>query len=206
EELASVFGAVDWIERMKLGRVPLEGLRRCVVVGGGNTAIDAAREVKGLGVADVVMLYRGDEPGMSGYEHEWHAAKAEGVRGEWRGAVTAFQGAGRVERLTCSRLDAAKKPVPGSAFVIEADLVLLAIGQSKLGEQFARLSGVSVERGRIVTDAEGRTGREKWYAGGDCANGGKEVVNAAAEGKAAARAIHADLMGGGERGERRAHG
>ncbi|HYC99992.1 MAG TPA: FAD-dependent oxidoreductase, partial [Phycisphaerales bacterium] len=97
EGLAGVFGAVDWIERMKLGHAALGGVRRCVVVGGGNTAIDAVREVKGLGVADVVMLYRGDEPGMSGYAHEWHAAKAEGVRGESRAPRTAFEGDGRVE-------------------------------------------------------------------------------------------------------------
>jgi glutamate synthase (NADPH/NADH) small chain len=203
EGLAGVFGAVDWIERMKLGRVPLDGVKRCVVVGGGNTAIDAAREAKGLGIADVVMLYRGDEAGMSGYQHEWHAAKTEGVRGEWRALPVSFDGDSQVRRIRCTRLDVAKKPVAGSDFVIDADLVLVAIGQSKLGEQLGKLTGISVERGRIVTDAEGRTGRAKWYAGGDCANGGKEVVNAAAEGKAAARAIHASLSGAGKG---RAHG
>ncbi|HYC99854.1 MAG TPA: FAD-dependent oxidoreductase, partial [Phycisphaerales bacterium] len=116
---------------------------------------------------------------------------------------TAFEGDGRVERVVCTRLDGSKKPVAGSGFSIDAELVLVAIGQSKLGDLLGRLSGVSVERGRIVTDAQGRTGRLKWYAGGDCANGGKEVVNAAAEGKAAAQAIHADLT---DCGKGRAHG
>jgi dihydropyrimidine dehydrogenase (NAD+) subunit PreT len=194
EDLPGVEGAVSWIERMKLGKVPA-GLRRAVVVGGGNTAIDAVREAIGLGVAEVTMVYRGDEAKMSGYEHEWKAAKVEGARAEWRAQPVAFEGDGRVERLVCRRLDGQKRPVPGSDFALEADLVLVAIGQSKLGALLANLGGIHVENGRVATDAEGRTGRAKWYAGGDCRNGGQEVVNAAAEGKAAARAIHAFLSG-----------
>lgn len=195
EGLAGVHGAVEWIERMKLTRVPLESVQRCVVVGGGNTAIDTVREVKGLGVRDVVMVYRGDEAGMSGYQHEWHAAKVEGVRAEWRTLPVAYEGAGKVHRVRCTRLDGAKQPIAGSTFAIDADLVLVAIGQSKLGAMLSKLAGIRIDRGRIVTDAHGRTGRAMWYAGGDCANGGKEVVNAAAEGKAAALAIHAFLSG-----------
>lgn len=197
EDMDGVYGAVEWIERMKLGRVPARDARRCVVVGGGNTAIDAAREAKGLGVPDVVMLYRGEETGMSGYQHEWLAAKAEGVRGFWRSVPIAFDGEGRVDSVVCVKLDEHKRPIAGSEFVIETDLVLVAIGQSKLGESLKALGGVKIDGGRVVVDAGGRTGRAKWYAGGDCANGGKEVVNAAAEGKTAARAIHADLMGKG---------
>ena len=75
-------------------------------------------------------------------------------------------------------------------FVLIVWLVLIAIGQAKLGELVAALPGVRVERGRVVVDDDGFTGRAKVFAGGDCANGGKEVVNASAEGKRAARAIH----------------
>ena len=99
--------------------------------------------------------------------------------------------------VMCIKLDDQKRPIPGSEFVIETDLVLVAIGQSKLGDSLMALGGVAIDKGRVVVDAGGRSGRAKWYAGGDCANGGMEVVNAAAEGKAAARAIHADLMGKG---------
>jgi len=91
------------------------------------------------------------------------------------------------------RVDENKRPISGSDFVVEADLVLLAIGQSKLGAMLAGLPGITVESGRIRTDAHGFTGRAKWYAGGDCTNGGKEVVNAAAEGKRAAQAIDAAI-------------
>lgn len=194
EGLAGVEGAVAWIERMKLGRV--EPARHAVVVGGGNTAVDAVREALGLGVGRVTMVYRGDEATMSGYAHEWKAAKVQGALAEWRAVPYAFEGAGRVERVLCRRLDAERRPVPGGDFALEADLVLVAIGQSKLGERLRALGGLRIEGGRVVTDARGYAGRPKWFAGGDCRNGGKEVVNAAAEGKAAARAIHAFLTGG----------
>lgn len=195
ENLSGVHGAVAWIERMKLAKVPLTGIRRCVVVGGGNTAIDAVREAIGLGIPGVTMVYRGGEAGMSGYEHEWEAAKVEGAHAEWRTLPVAYEGDGAVKRVRCVRLDEQKKPIAASEFAIDTDLVLVAIGQSKLGEMLSKLSGITVERGRIVTDGHGKTGRAKWFAGGDAANGGKEVVNAAAEGKAAARAIHAFLGG-----------
>ena len=97
--------------------------------------------------------------------------------------------------IKCVRLDASKKPIAGSDFVVSADLVLVAIGQSTLGHMLASMSGVVVEKGRVVTDEHGRTGRKGLFAGGDCRNGGKEVVNAVAEGDAAALAIDAYLKG-----------
>ncbi len=196
EDLPGVFGAVDWIERMKTGKVSAEGVKNCVVVGGGNTALDVVREARGLGVARVTMVYRGVEEKMSGYAHEWKAAETEGGRAEWQAVPVAFEGKGKVERVRCHKLDASKKPIPGEEVTLDADLVLVAIGQSKLGEMLAKLSGIRIDKGRVVTDESGFTGRAKWFAGGDCRNGGKEVVNGAAEGKAAARAIHAMLSGG----------
>ena len=190
ESLPGVVGAVQWIEHIKRAKATLDGVHRCVVVGGGNTAIDAVREALGLGIPRVTMLYRGGESGMSGYQHEWDAAKQHGAIGEWRALPVAFEGSGKVQRVRCQRLDEHKKPVAGSDFTIDADLVLVAIGQSKLGQMLGSLSGITIDQGRVVTDAHGFTGRSKWYAGGDCTNGGKEVVNAAAEGKAAAHAIH----------------
>ncbi|GDY00866.1 oxidoreductase [Planctomycetota bacterium] len=196
EHLAGVHGAVEWIESMKLARVATAGVQHCVVVGGGNTAIDAVREARGLGIPRVTMLYRGSEVKMSGYAHEWRSALPEGGCAEWQAIVTRFEGSQSVERLHCQRLDAQKQPISGSDFVLDAQLVLLAIGQSKLGTLLAGLEGIEIEGGRIVTDAHGSTGRKGWFAGGDCRNGGKEVVNAAAEGKSAALAIHAYFSGG----------
>jgi glutamate synthase (NADPH/NADH) small chain len=196
EDLGGVFGAVDFIEKMKLDRVSLESVNHVLVIGGGNTAIDCVREALGLGAPVVSLVYRGTEDHMSGYEHEWSAAREEGARAVFQTLPVAFEGEGRVQRMQAIHVDAQKKAVAGSEFTIEADLVLVAIGQSKLGALLGKLDGIRVEGGRVVVDEHGATGRAGWYAGGDAANGGKEVVNAAAEGKAAARGIHRYLSGG----------
>jgi glutamate synthase (NADPH/NADH) small chain len=206
EELRGVQGAVAWIERMKLGDAGLADVRSAVVIGGGNTALDAVRELLALGVPQVTMLYRGSEDVMGGYAHEWAAAKDAGARAEWRAVAVAFEGAGALERVRCARTDEARKPIPGTEFTIAADLALVAIGQAKLGVALAGLAGIRVEGGVVRVDADGFTGRPGWYAGGDCANGGKEVVNAAAEGMAAARAIDRELAAGGGTGRKDKNG
>ena len=195
EELPGIHGAVELIERMKLGKLPLQGVKHALVIGGGNTAIDGVRELMVLGVPNVTLVYRGQEPKMPGYRHEWSAAREAGVSALFQAVPVAFEGSGKVERARCVRMDENKKPIAGSEFNVAADLVLMAIGQSTLGEQLASLSGIEIKKGRVVTDEHGATGRKGWYAGGDCRNGGKEVVNAAAEGKAAAQAIHSHLGG-----------
>lgn len=196
--LAGVHGAVQWIEAMKLGEVDVSGVTHAVVLGGGNTAVDAVRELAGLDIPCVSMVYRGQESGMSGYQHEWSEAKREGVRGAWRAQPVGYEGAdGHVTGVRCAVLDEHKKPV-GREYTEPAELVLLAIGQSKLGDMLGSLDGVTVQWGRVVTAEDGATGRPGLYAGGDAANGGKEVVNATAEGMRAARGIDAYL--GGDRG------
>ena len=188
-DLDGIYGAVDFIEQFKLGTVSLQSVRTAVVVGGGNTALDAVRELRGLGLDDVLLLYRGTEKSMSGYEHEWKAGKLEGVRGIWRSQPIAFEGKDRVQRVRCVRLDEQKVPIDGGEYTVAADLVLLAIGQNRLSEIVSELDGVEVKEGRIVVSERGETTRPGIYAAGDCANGGTEVVYAAAEGKRAAQAI-----------------
>jgi glutamate synthase (NADPH/NADH) small chain len=196
DDLENVVGAVDFIERFKLENVDLSGVHTCLVLGGGNTAIDAVREAKGLGIPDVAMVYRGTEEGMSGYAHEWQAAKVENVRGVWRTQPVAYEVEGdRVTGVRVVSMDAEKKPVPGTERVLCADLVLVAIGQAKQGELAEGLEGVLFEWGKVLTDEHGATGRPGVYAGGDCRNGGKEVVNAVAEGRDAALAMHDYMMG-----------
>ncbi|MEN9784802.1 MAG: hypothetical protein RLZZ299_66 [Pseudomonadota bacterium] len=196
ETLAGVHGAVRWIEAMKAAPLDLSAVRDAVVIGGGNTAIDAVRELKGLDVPRVTLVYRGDEAGMSGYAHEWENAVLEGVGAVWNAQPVGFEGTGAVTGVRCLRTGADKKPLAGTEFTVPAQLVLVATGQARIGQLLGGLPGVQLERGRVVADAQGRTGHPKVFVGGDCANGGKEVVNAAAEGKNAARAIHAALSGG----------
>jgi len=192
-----VQGAVDFIAQMKLTALDLSGVTQAVVIGGGNTALDAVRELKGLGVERVTLAYRGGEEQMSGYAHEWSEAKREGVEARWRAQPLSFSSeGGKVTGVTFQAMDEQKQPIAGQTLSLPADLVLLAIGQGKLGALTAGL-GVEVERGRLVTDEQGATAAEGVYAGGDCRNGGKEVVNAVAEGDQAAHAIHAFLTGGG---------
>ncbi|HIA04564.1 MAG TPA: NAD(P)-dependent oxidoreductase [Myxococcales bacterium] len=195
EDLDGVVGAVDYIERLKMGAVSLDEIKKVAVIGGGNTALDCVRELLGMGVTNVTLVYRGTESGMSGYMHEWDVGKKNGAHVNWRSQPTAYVGNGRVNAVECLALDENKQTIAGSEFTLPADLVLVAIGQSKLGAMLTPLAGVELDWGRVVVDEHGATGHPGVYAGGDCANGGKEVVNAVYEGKTAAQAMHQYLTG-----------
>jgi dihydropyrimidine dehydrogenase (NAD+) subunit PreT len=192
EDGPGVVGATAFIERLKNEPgFAVAGVRRAVVVGGGNTAIDVARELGKVGVADVAMVYRRSAHEMSGYAHEMAQARVEGARlvesvqpvsvvRDHDGAVTAVRVA-----ITHNGV------VTGDAHELPCDLVVLAIGQSKLRAVAQGFDGVALDkRGCVVVDTvTRRTGNARVYAGGDCINGGKEVVNAAADGREAARAM-----------------
>ncbi len=201
EDLPGCVGAVALIERIKNeAGFRLSGVTRAVVIGGGNTALDAVRELSALGVPHVTMLYRRGEAEMTGYSHELAAAKREGAEVRFWAAPVAIEGQDRVSALRCERTridsDGKLERIPGSAFVLDADLVVKATGQEKLATLLSGIAGLTLERGRVVVDPEtAQVGRSKLFAGGDCSNGGKEVVNAAAEGKRAAKGIDAYLKG-----------
>ena len=186
EQGPGVVGATAWIERLKLEPgFALDGVARALVVGGGNTAIDAARELARLGVPEVTMVYRRTAAEMPGYAHEMELARKEGVRLVERAVPKEFiRGAGGA--LTALRLADGRE--------LPAELVVLGIGQSKLRELAAEFPGVALDdQGRVVVDeATGRTGNPKVFAGGDTL-GGELVVTAVQEGKRAARAICAAL-------------
>jgi len=190
-----VVGATALIERVKHdpGFVVAPGTR-ALVVGGGNTAIDAARELSKLG-ARATIVYRRRREQMPGYEHEVRHALDEGVALLTERAPVAVVRSG--EQVTALRVAPARDgiPEPGPETDIAADLIVVAIGQARLAEFVARFPGVTLDaRARIMVDpATGRTGHPRVYAGGDGVNGGKEVVNAVAEGRDAARAILAAL-------------
>lgn len=199
EHLSGVHGAVSWIAGQKLHpQRPLEGVRRCVVVGAGNTALDAARAARAAGIGDVTLAYRGAEGAMSGYAHEWHAAKSEGVRAVWHAQVAGFESApeapGRLAAVQLAPTGQDKRPVAGAAtHLVPADLALVATGRTGLAPILARLEGLRFDAGRLAVDASGATGRPGWFAGGDLANGGLEVVHAVADATRVARAIDASL-------------
>ncbi|GMV38589.1 MAG: hypothetical protein AMXMBFR64_03050 [Myxococcales bacterium] len=204
EDLAGVVGAVELIERFKNAPRFDVVAASAVVVGGGNTALDVVRQLRRLGVPDVTMVYRRSEDEMPGYRHELAAARLEGAKFRFLSNPVAYLGDGRVEKvrvvdMALGEPDASgrrsPRPVAGSEHELPADLVVLAVGQSKLAELLALFPGVEVDRGgRVVVDERGCTGNPRVWSGGDCVNGGKEVVNAAADGKRAAHGIHDAIM------------
>lgn len=194
EDGPGVFGATAFIERLKNEPgFSIAGIKQALVVGGGNTAIDVARELAQLGVPDVAMVYRRSAEHMSGYAHEMSAARIAGVRLIDRAqpvAVLRDEAGNKIKSLRVA-LTENGAPIPGTEQDLACDTVVLAIGQSKLRALASELPGVELDgRGCVVVEAGSRrTGNPRVYAGGDCINGGKEVVNAVADGREAAKAM-----------------
>ncbi len=197
EEGEGVQGATHLIERIKTEPgLTLQGVKRAMVVGGGNTALDIAHELALLGV-EVDMVYRRSEKEMGGYAHELDSARLDGVRlVENRQPVEILRKDGKVVgvRLATTRDG---KPVPGTEEVVPVELVVMAIGQERATGVARAFPGVELDaRGRVKVDpTTHRTGNVRVWSGGDCVNGGKEVVNAAAEAKVAVRDIQRHLTG-----------
>lgn len=200
EDGEGVYDAVDFIERVTTRKwSSVDVGRRVIVIGAGNTAIDAATEAKRLGAELVMMVYRRSEAEMPAYEYEYELAKNDGIVFHFLTAPQRILGNGRVEALECvkMRLGAPDvsgrrrpEPVPNSEFQIPVDMVIKAIGQQSNEGFLSQVSGLKFEAARVVVHPEMmQTSNPKYFAGGDCVNGGKEVVNAAADGKRAAHGI-----------------
>ncbi len=183
EEVPGVVDAVRFIADYKLGRRVFVG-RRVVVIGGGNTAIDAAIAARLLGAEEVTIAYRRGPAEMSAFAFEYEHAKQTGVRFLWNAAPVRIQGSECVQAIQFNGVH------------MLCDMVIVAIGQSKLTKLLGSERNFEFSNGRIVTDPlTGRTANPRYFAGGDCANGGREVVDAVAEGKRAGRAIAETLRG-----------
>jgi dihydropyrimidine dehydrogenase (NAD+) subunit PreT len=203
EGLAGVTNALDLIASYKSGErttVP----PRVVVVGAGNTAIDAAIAAVRLGATDVSIIYRRGLDQMSAFAFEYEHARSEGVKFLWHVQPIGIRGGKSVEAIELTKLilteDGSTVPHSGSEFSLETDLVVLSIGQGThtafLSERENQGTEVQLERGRILIDrATGQTSHPKFFAGGDCTNGGREVVDAVADGKRAGIGIAAWLEG-----------
>ncbi len=201
EGLPGVWDALNFIAHLKSRRLsPLGRSRSTVVIGGGNTAIDAVTQSKRLGAEKVIFAYRRGPGEMSAYEHEYELAKSDGVEFLWHAVPTAILGKKRVEGVRFQKTRVAKggrvEMIAGTQFDVPCDRVIKAIGQSKQRE-LAAAAGIAIDaEGRVRVDPETlRTSNPKWFAGGDAVNGGKEVVNAVADGKRAAWGIHRSLTG-----------
>jgi glutamate synthase (NADPH/NADH) small chain len=193
EDLNGVMNALELIAAYKTGHIR-EMRGTVVVVGAGNTAIDAANAARRLGAETVYLLYRRGESDMSAFDFEYEHAKQEGVQFLWRRQPLAVRTDERgqllLDTVQVQQVDHKLLTIPDSQFTIECDVVVPAIGQSPLAQLIQELRGVEVRDGRIVANlANGETSNPRYYAGGDCVNGGREVVDAVAGGKRAALAI-----------------
>jgi glutamate synthase (NADPH/NADH) small chain len=190
----SVVDALEFIADYKTGnRTKVE--ENVVVVGAGNTAIDAANAAMRLGAENVSILYRRTEKHISAFGFEYEHAKQEGVRFRWLTQPVAIHAAGdSIRSIECVRMelttDGGLRAVEGSNFSIECDVVIPAIGQLPLLRLLEQCRDIKLEHGRVVTNrATGETTNPKYFAGGDCVNGGREVVDAVADGKRAGMTI-----------------
>ena len=199
EQLAGVRNAVDFIAELRqakdLSTFPVG--RRVVVIGGGNTAIDAAVQSKKLGAESVTLVYRRGASSMSATHVEQEFAKSEGVNViNWAAPKRIIARDGAVSGIEFEHTllgDKGNLIGSGDLFKIDADVVLKAIGQVLMpasdGAEMLQLA-----KGRIVVNADYATSLEKVYAGGDCVGGKLDLtVQAVEDGKRAARSIDAAL-------------
>ncbi|MCW2310895.1 NAD(P)-dependent oxidoreductase [Rhodoferax antarcticus] len=201
EGLYGVQDAVDFIATLRqaedLSTLPVG--RQVVVIGGGMTAVDAAVQAKLLGAQEVHMVYRRGPQAMSASKAEQEWAQINGVViHHWLSPVEVMPNtfdpkyAGGV-RFARQKMAGGKLVATGEVLVIEADMVLKAIGQT-LGNALLAKADFDLQDGRIATDANGQTSQRGVWAGGDCRAGGLDLtVQAVQHGKLSAQAIHAQL-------------
>jgi len=204
EDADGVIPGLDFLKRVNLGE-EVEIGQKVAIIGGGNTAIDAARTCLRLG-AEPIILYRRTRAEMPAIESEVEEAISEGVKMDFLTSPTSvLVENGRVSGLECIRMRLGEpdesgrpRPIPieGSEFKIKVDTVITAIGQeadlSFLGSE-ERM--IEVERGRIFINEAGATTKPGFFAGGDVATPFGTVAEAIGSGKRAAIAIDKYLRG-----------
>lgn len=188
EDLEGVVDAVQFIADLRQTSKPQVPIgRRVVVIGGGNTAIDASIQAKRLGADEVTLVYRRGAENMSATEHEQELAKANGVVvRHWAKPVGLIGSGGKIVDVEFERTGG---DLLGERFTLGADQVMKAIGQ-KLHDSGYELSG-----NKIKVDAEGRTSHPKIWAGGDATPGDDLTVVAVEDGKVAAASIDRFVRG-----------
>ncbi|OLP52552.1 dihydropyrimidine dehydrogenase [Rhizobium rhizosphaerae] len=198
EAAEGVEDAVDFIARLRQSptKADIAVGRRVVVIGGGMTAVDAAVQAKLLGAEEVTICYRRGKENMNASEFEQDLAAAKGVTiRHWLqplSIVTGESGTVAGIEMAYTQIVDGRLTTTGETTVIAADQVLKAIGQTF---EPVGLDVLTLERGRIVADAEGRTSLEGVWAGGDCVADGEDLtVSAVAQGRDAAESIHRTLM------------
>ena len=212
ENLIGVYTANEFLTRLNLmeayrfpeSDTPVRVGSRTVVVGGGNSAMDAARWARRMGSDTTIMFRRGRAELRARLEEIEHAEE-EGVRFDFLAAPVRLFGddKGVLREVECIRMQLGEPdesgrpspvPMPGSEFRMPVDTVVMAIGQSPNPTVQRATPQLLTKRGKVVIDAQGQTSIPNVFAGGDVVRGGSTVILAMRDGRAAAAAIHTALQ------------
>lgn len=215
EHLSGVFCANEYLTRVNFMKgykfpeydTPVHKGDKVAVIGAGNVAMDAARTAKRMGASEVTLVYRRTEAEMPARKAELNHAKEEGVKIMELTAPVEFLGNDKkfVRGMVCQRMklgepDASGRrrpePIEGETFEMECDMVVTALGTR--ANPFVPYIDPTLQlnrKGYIVCDDEGKTTRDRVWAGGDIVTGAATVILAMGAGKRAARSIHAELKG-----------
>ena len=176
---------------------------KVAVIGMGMTAIDAATQAKRLGASEVTLVYRRTQEEMPCTEHELNIAKLDGCNIIWLAAPKEVLGKdGKVTHLVCDVMhlgaaDASGRRSPiasGETITLEVDMVIKAAGQMPF-ESLVSNNSIANNKGKITVENKSATNLKGVFAGGDCVNGGREVVDAVQAGKDGAAAIVKYIIG-----------
>lgn len=194
EELENCIGAVEFISELRINQHNTKIGKKVVVLGGGNTAMDAASESARLGAEKVILSFRRSVHNLRAYDFEYDLAKSAGVEGMFNVSPVEITGNGKVEGVKFIKtkvVNGKMENIPGSEFIEYCDMVIKATGQTKQINILKNINGLKTdEQGRVIADKiTFQSGNPKYFAAGDVYNGGVEVVNAVAEAKLAARGI-----------------
>ncbi len=206
EELAGVIDAVDFLRGVNLNQITGKGEKPSVagkdvvVVGGGNSAIDAARVALREGAAKVTIVYRRERKDMPADTEEIKDAEKEGIVISVLTNPVAIEGSGKVSSVRCARMnlvdfdkDGRKRPQPtGEEITIKTDYVITAVGQQVDSSGFDL---ALTSQGTVSTDQDLRTGKKGVFACGDAANMAGTVIEAVASGQRAAMSVRRYLEG-----------
>ena len=206
EDLLGVLQGVDFLRDVNLGKSHYIKDQRVAVIGGGNTAVDAARTCIRLGAKDVTIIYRRTREEMPAFLEEIVDSLEEGIKLETLSAPVQIVGAGgKVTGIQCIRMDldifgkdGRRKPVPckGSEFTVDVDIIIPAIGEfANVEELFHGLDVETWNDGTIKVNKKGQTSIPNIFAGGDISTGPATVIKAIGAGQRAAEAIDQFLSG-----------
>lgn len=199
ENFDNVIGAVEFVHALRFKKHHIEVPKTVIVLGGGNTAMDAASEAARMGAEQVYLAYRRSKAEMGAYYFEYDLAVSAGVKGLFNASPKEIIGPDQATGVLFVKtqvINGQLIEIPDSEFIINCDMVIKATGQAKMAAMLQGIKGLELDNSkRIIVDKSNyQTGNPQYFAGGDAVNGGAEVVNGAYDGKQAARGIHQFLI------------